>query len=505
MSTSSPRPRRMPFFLGLAFLLLLGAGIGLAWFISAQGLRSPLRVLLITQPPEGSVGPDAATCRAIGALVQDHLEYYGKAAVTNVTSLPENLEALRTQPRTLIVQLDPSRQGDALVLSYRYAWGDQLVQGKPPAWTHRQGQLLQPAETFVVFLKNFPQAIQVQNPVLLVPRTPRIFWDLIEASAWRLKNERLDEVTALVEEAVKQEPACATSWILQGNLRYRRMLNNPTAFRREETDTEIQFQHGLELAPGHPRGTFLLSLLKTDSGNQAEALELLLRARRRQPHNPALLTGITYAARGGGLLKMARRAMDIRDGLAFAKLQPQAVDITYLYTGEIQRFEIGLREQPGHLRSTSGVLPFYRGYLALVRGNRDLARQEFKAIAALSNAYPNIRRLSEIYSLILDGQKEEAWRKLREYDQERLGMREPDGEFTLRLAEAYAMLGDRASAMDMASRAFSRGFGCIEWYERSPMLEPLRSLPKWEALIQHLRERRKLMEDRFPIGLLEDN
>lgn len=505
MNAPPLRSRRPPALLGLAFLVLLGAGSGLAWLIAAHGFRSPLRVLLITQPPDGSMSPDAATCRALGALVQDHLEYYGKAAVTNVTSLPDNLELLRGQPRTLIVQLDPSRQGDALVLSYRYAWGDHLAQGKPPVWIRHQGQLSQPVETFDAFLRDFPQSFHVQNPALLIPRNARVFWDLVEAGAWRLKNERLDEVIALVEEVVKQEPTCATSWILLGNLRYRRMLNNPAAFRREETDTEIQFQRGLALAADHPRGTLLLSLLKTDSGNQSEALDLLLRVRRRQPYNPTLLTGITYAARGGGLLKMARRAMDIRDGLAFGKLQPQAVDITYLYTGEIQRFETGLREQPGHLRSTSGVLPFYRGYLALVRGDRGLAQREFKAIEALPNAYPNIRRLSEIYSLILDGQREEAWRKLREYDQERLGMREPDGEFTLRLAEAYALLGDRASAMDMASRAFSRGFGCIEWYERSPMLESLRSLPKWEALIQHLNERRALMEDRFPIGLLEDN
>ena len=82
-------------------------------------------------------------------------------------------------------------------------------------------------------------------------------------------------------------------------------------------------------------------------------------------------------------------------------------------------------------------------------------------------------------------------------------MREPDGEFTIRLAEAYALMGDRASAMEMANRAFARGFGCTEWYEHSPMLEPLRGLPKWQALIQHLRERQHLMEDRFPLRLLE--
>jgi hypothetical protein len=149
------------------------------------------------------------------------------------------------------------------------------------------------------------------------------------------------------------------------------------------------------------------------------------------------------------------------------------------------------------------VLSFYRGYLALVRGDHVLAHSEFEAAAALKSGYPNIRRLSQIYDLILDGRLDDAWKQLHEYDQERISMREPDGEFTIRLAEAYALMGDRASAMEMANRAFARGFGCTDWYERSPMLEPLRGLPKWRALIQHLRERQRLMEDLFPVRLLE--
>ncbi|WP_257307072.1 tetratricopeptide repeat protein [Geothrix campi] len=505
MREADPRTRRLALVLGLLFLLILGVGGGVAWLLAARGLRSPLRVLLITRAPGGASGLDSAACRAIGALVQDHLESFGQVAVTNVTEVPGNLEVLRSQPRALLVLLEPSRQGEALSLSYRYAWGDHLTKGAPPIWIRCQGEALKPAEAFEAFLDGFPKRIRRSETSALIPRQAACFWDLVRASAWRLQNEHLEEAMGLVERSAEVEPTCASTWILLGNLRYRRMLNSPAAFRQEQAETEALIQRGLGLAPYHPRGVFLLSLLKADGGNQAEALTLLMQARRRQPHNPTLLTGIAYAARGAGLLPLSRRAMDLRDQLAFANLQPQAVDITCLYTGEVQRFEASLQEQPGHLRSTSGVLPFYRGYLALVRGDQALAQREFKAAAALANGYPNILRLSQIYDLILEGQKDEAWKKLREYDQERIGMREPDGEFTLRLAEAYALIGDRASAMDMAGRAFARGFGCTAWYERSPMLEPLRGLPKWKALMQHLRERQNLMEDRFPIGLLEDN
>lgn len=499
------RPRRTALFLALSFLLLLLGGGGLAWMMARHGVRGPLRVLLVTPAPQDGIrGLDASECRALGALVQDHLEQAGGYAVTAVTDIPADLEPLRLQPRSLMVVLEPMRQGEALALAYRQVRGDRVLPGRAPTWERWEPGLRPPAEAFAAFLHGFPGMVSAIQP-RLVPRAPRHFWELNRAAALRLRNEGLEEATALALGVAGREPDCPSAWILAGNLRYRQMLNNPMSFRQEQADTEALILRGLALAPGHARGTFLLSLLKTDSGNQREALNLLLQARRRQPHNPTLLTGIAYAARGAGLLPMARRAMDMRDRLAFSGYQPQALDITYLYTGEIQRFEASLQERPGHLRSTSGVLPFYRGYLALVRGEREAALREFRSAASLANGYPNILRLSAIYERILDGRRDEAWKGLREYDQERMGMREPDGEFTLRLAEAYALLGDRASAMDMAGRAFARGFGCAEWYERSPMLEPLRSLPKWKALMQHVHQRQGLMEERFPIGLLEDN
>jgi hypothetical protein len=504
MAALRPRSPRVTLFLGLAFLVLLGGGGGLAWLLARQGIRAPLRILLITTSPSAASGLEPAQGRALGAMIQDHLEYHGGFAVTAVTELPAELDPFCGQVRTLLVQPELSRQGSHLELSYRFVWGRHLVKGAPIPWVTHRAVPLPPDQAFTAFLATFPQP--VKHPAAgLVPRTTPVFWDLVSSAAWRLQNQHLEEAVALAEQTARQEPDCAGTWILLGNLRYRRMLNSSVASRQEQADAEAALQRALALAPDHPRGAFLLSLLKSDIGNQREALDLLLRARRKQPHNPTLLTGIAYAARGAGLLPLARRAMDLRDNLAFSQVQSQAVDITCLYTGEISRFEASLQEQQGHLRSTSGVLPFYRGYLALVRGDQALAHKEFRAAADLADGYPNILRLSEVYDLILQGRKDEAWKQLREYDQERTGMREPDGEFTIRLAEAYALLGDRASAMEMATRAFARGFGCTTWYERSPMLEPLRGLPKWQALIQHLRERQALMEERFPLGLLEDN
>ncbi len=502
MAFPLPASRRTSLVLGAAFLLLLVGAVTLAWGLGR--FRGPLRILLVTQAlPLAQTGLEPYEERAIGTLAQDALEVAGGHAVTLVSRLPEGLGSLHGQSNVLVVLLEPRRSGESLSLGYRFVRGGGIGKDGSLAWTPRPMEPTVPGQAFEAFLRNFPEAIR-GTAINLVPKAPGTFWQVIRAGAWRLQNLRLEEALALAERTVREEPDCATAWVLLGNLRYRWMLNSPAAFRQEQAETEVHLQRGLALVPNHSRAAFLLSLLKADNGNQREALDILVQARRRQPNNPTLLTGVAYAARGAGLLPLARKAMDIRDRLAFAEFQPQALDITCLYTGELPRFAASLQDQPGHLRNTSGVTPFYRGYLALVQGDTTIAKQEFQRATASANGYPNITRLSRIFELILEGHRDEAWQQLREYDQERIGMREPDGEFTIRLAEAYAMLGDRASAMEMATRAFSRGFGCTAWYERSPMLEPLRGLPKWKALIQHLKERQSLMEDRFPLSLLDE-
>ncbi len=502
MDARTRKPRQAALLLGLAFGLILAVGFGLAWMLARNGARRPVRVLLVTPAQGPASGLEAADCRALGALVQDHLEYLGGLAVTSLTELPTDLGPLRANPHTRVLVLEPRRQGEDLVLAFREVPGGQMGPGDDARWIRHGARPLPPAAAFAAFDRQVGLA-RKEAQGYLTPRDPGRFWNLIRATALRLQNDRMGEAADLARAVTDGEPDCATAWVLLGNIQYRRLLNHPSAFRTEQSDAESSLKRALELAPGHPRGTFLLSLMESDNGNQREALNLLLQARRTQPNNPILLTGLVYAARGAGLLPLARRAMDLRDNLAFSEYLPQAVDITCLYTGEIPRFEASLQDRPGHLRNTTGVLAFYRGYLALVQGDRARAHAEFAAARQAPRGYPNIVRLSEVFDLILEGRRDEAWQALRAFDQERLGMREPDGEFTIRLAEAYALLGDRASAMEMAARAFARGFGCTAWYERSPLLAPLRGLPRWKALLQHLRERQSLMEDTFPASLVE--
>ena len=55
------------------------------------------------------------------------------------------------------------------------------------------------------------------------------------------------------------------------------------------------------------------------------------------------------------------------------------------------------------------------------------------------------------------------------------------------LATAYAQLRDPAAAVRWLSRAATTGFACYPWFERDPLLDPIRNDPGFELLMRELR------------------
>jgi tetratricopeptide (TPR) repeat protein len=307
--------------MSVLFALVLTLGVATAWFlVRATGARQG-RILLVAPAPGPASGLDAFEAKALGALVEDHLECFGGYAVTLLAALPTNLEPLRTHPNTRVLVLEPRREGVVLALVLRSAPAGGLLQAGDRAWNRLQLSARPPVDVFQALDEHLGLAPASQTP-LLAPRDAAAFWDLIRAQALRERNERLDEALSLAQRVVQEEPSCAAAWTLLGNLQYRRFLDDPQAFPSGESVVESPLRRALRLIPAYPRATFLLGLMKADAGDQREALDLLLAARRGQPTNPALLTGIAYAARGAGLLALAQRAIDLRDHLDFTEYLP---------------------------------------------------------------------------------------------------------------------------------------------------------------------------------------
>ena len=59
------------------------------------------------------------------------------------------------------------------------------------------------------------------------------------------------------------------------------------------------------------------------------------------------------------------------------------------------------------------------------------------------------------------------------------------------LGAAYAQLGETDRATQWLRIAADTGFPCLPFFERDPLLEPLRRLPEFSQLLAHVRERRE--------------
>jgi hypothetical protein len=131
-------------------------------------------------------------------------------------------------------------------------------------------------------------------------------------------------------------------------------------------------------------------------------------------------------------------------------------------------------------------------------GQRDQARAFMREGSAIAGGPVPFRDLCQAYLAFLEGRPRDGLAGLREVDRVRGQLRIPDGEWTFKEAEAYALLGDADHGVDAATRAFVQGFSCAHWYEASPFLASIRTHPKWPTLRRNVLERQALLAADFP-------
>jgi hypothetical protein len=469
--------------------LLVMAALG-AWFLLPH---QAARVLILASPME-SRGQDLGG--GMELLIKDHLEILAGATVRYVDGIPAPNELRSLPPDTWILRFQGRRSGDQLAFNSEWNSVGRLLTGRP--WLLDMAPPEEPQEVFHQFVHRWPLGVHFLKGKDLLPRDPAHFWTLLEILSVQ-DDQMATEYLASAQALAEVEPQCATAWTELGDHLYRSLWVHPEASGVGlNSITHQAFQRAQALVPGHPRAAFLGSLMLTDTGNQRVALQTLQKALKLRPGIPDLYLGLAYAGRTAGLLEGARRALTRREALFVPGTPPSPwlVETTYLYLGDLKAFRQNLMDMKNS-RMDASVL-FYQGYLDLLEHHREKALESFQAGSGDAIVPVPFRDLCRAYQAYLKGTPAQGLTLLRKVDEVRGRLHIPDGEWTFKEAEAYALLGDSDAAMDAATRAFAQGFSCATWYEKSPFLALARSHPRWATLLRNVRERQAVLELSFP-------
>ncbi len=171
------------------------------------------------------------------------------------------------------------------------------------------------------------------------------------------------------------------------------------------------------------------------------------------------------------------------------KLHSSALN-SYLYSGQYDKF---LSSLPADERAA--FILFYRGLARLY------LKDEKGAAADFDQAYqvdPSLyTEIGKAFSLALGSESRKGIDLLKGTEQKMDERGVTDAEAMYKIAQAYAVLGDKSSAFRMLSRSIKGGFFCYPYIKEDPLLENLRHEAEYATLLDSARKSHEDFKSRF--------
>jgi serine/threonine protein kinase/TolB-like protein/Tfp pilus assembly protein PilF len=250
------------------------------------------------------------------------------------------------------------------------------------------------------------------------------------------------------------------------------------------------YERALLLNPSLVEPRIYMGNLLTDTGRVEQAVPLLRAAIQAHPSSAEAHWELGYAYRFGGMLpESIAEAEQARGFDPEVKINSSALN-SYLYLGQYDRF---LQSLPAN---NSAYILFYRGFAEYHEKKLQQAAEDFDSAYELDpTLIPAQVGKALSYSLAHQNTRgSDLLRKVEQTIQER-GV--ADAELLYKVAEAYAVLGDRESALRMLQRSIDGGFFCYPYFLRDPLLEGLRNLPALQRQMQAARYRHEEFRKKF--------
>jgi serine/threonine protein kinase/TolB-like protein len=294
---------------------------------------------------------------------------------------------------------------------------------------------------------------------------------------------------AALEKAAAIDPNYAPVWAHLGRA-YTTNASLEFGGREQYPKAQAAYEKAIALNPDLIEVRIYMANLLTDTGHVEQAVPLLRNLLAESPEFAEAHWELGYAYRFGGLLQESVTESErARQNNPSVKMNSSAMN-AYLYLGQYDKF---LQSIPA---SESVYLLFYRGFGEYHLGHfAEAARAFDRAYEMNPTLLP--ANVGKALSDDIHGQRAKGLELLHVTEKRILESGVSDSESLYKVAQAYAVLGDKASAILMFHRTVEGGFFPYPYFERDPLLTNLRREPEFGVLMNEARERHEEFKTRF--------
>ncbi len=290
-----------------------------------------------------------------------------------------------------------------------------------------------------------------------------------------------DGAIEMLEKATAIEPNYAPAWAHLGRA-YTTNASLQFGGREQYGKAEAAYNKAIALNPALVEPKIYLANLLTDTGRVEQAVPLLRSVLQDNPNNAEAHWELGYAYRFAGMLKESVAECEkARQNNPQVKISSSAMN-SYLYLGEYERF---LQSLPG---IDSAYILFYRGLAEYYINHRDEAAADFDTAYGKNPSLLPVN-VGKALSYGIKHDNARGLKLLRETEDriEERGVSDPEGIY--KVAQAYAVLGDRNSALHMLRHSIGGGFFCYPYFVRDPLLQNLRDVAEFRELMSQALRR----------------
>jgi len=296
----------------------------------------------------------------------------------------------------------------------------------------------------------------------------------------------------LLQKSAALEPNYAPTWAHLGRA-YTTNASLRFGGREDYNKAQAAYEKAIALNPALVEPRIYMANLLTDTGRVEQSVPLLRTALQTSPNNAEAHWELGYAYRFGGMLRESVAECEkARQNNPQVKINSSALN-SYLYLGKYDRFMQSLPV------NNSTYILFYHGFGEYYLGNYEQAAKDFDRAYEMEPALLPAD-VGKALSYSIKHENEPGVKLLHETEDriERQGVTDSEGIY--KVAQAYAVLGDKVAALHMLRLSIGGGFFCYPYFVRDPLLQNLRNEAEFQTLMDQARQR----HDQFKASLFSD-